>query len=221
MRRIKNRIQAHVLEVRLFPDQLSVVLRAYIRVLRFTFAYLAYALKPLLILVLPMVILMGQLDLRFSRTPLLPGDSCILKSTLREPLTLGSSSLQLPAGLALTAPPVNIPVLREVDWRIRADGYGDFSPAVVIAGQAFTKQVVVSNTIARLPAERARASALEWLLDPGEKALPKNGPLRALEVNYAPRSIALGPFATEWWVFFLVVSLVSGLILKIVLRIEI
>jgi len=221
MRKVKNRIQAHVLEVRLFPDQLSVVMRAYGRVLRFTLAYLGYALKPLLILLLPMAILWGQLDLRFSRTPLRPGDSLILKARLTEPLVLDSNSLRLPRGLTLTAPPVNTPALREVDWRIRADGCGDFPAGVVIAGQTFTKQVVVSNTITRLPVKRARAAVLEWLLDPGEKALPGNGPLQAIELNYAPRSIDVGPFATEWWVFFLVASLVSGLILKIVLRIEI
>jgi general stress protein CsbA len=39
-------------------------------------------------------------------------------------------------------------------------------------------------------------------------------------VNYAPRSIDLGYFVTDWLVFFLVVSLVSGLILKMALGIE-
>jgi len=45
--------------------------------------------------------------------------------------------------------------------------------------------------------------------------------LRSLEVNYAPRSIDLGYFGTNWLVFFLVVSLLSGLIFKFVLGIEI
>ena len=49
MRRIKNRIQAHLLEVRLFPDQLRVVSRAYGRILRFTAIYLTYNLKPVAI----------------------------------------------------------------------------------------------------------------------------------------------------------------------------
>jgi hypothetical protein len=57
-------------------------------------------------------------------------------------------------------------------------------------------------------------------LDPGEQPLPSGGPLRSLEVNYAPRSVDLGYFATNWLVFFLVVSLVSGLIFKMALGIE-
>jgi len=221
MRRIKNRIHAHLLELRLFPDQLGIVSRAHGRILRLTLIYLAYNLKPLAILLLPLVILMVQLDLRFSRVPLETHDSFILKVKLVDPGALDSDSLRLPKGLTLTAPPVNVPALQEVDWRIRADDYGVFLPAVVVAGQTFAKQVVVSKEITALPAERAGAGIVEWFLNPLEEPLPKSSPLRSLEVNYAPRSIDLGYFGTSWLVFFLVVSLLSGLIFKVVLGIEI
>jgi hypothetical protein len=220
MRRIRNRLHAHLLEFRLFPDQLGVVSRAYGRILRLTLIYLTYNLKPLAILLLPLVILMVQLDLRFSRMPVQPHDSFILKAKLAGPGALDSDSLRLPQGLTLTAPPVNVPALKEVDWRIRAEACGVFSPAVVVAGQTFAKQVVVSNEITALPAERAPAGVVEWFLNPVEQPLPRGGPLRSLQVNYAPRSIDLGYFATNWLVFFLVVSLVSGLIFKVVLGIE-
>ena len=221
MRRVKNRIQAHLLEVRLFPDRLGIVARAYGRILCLTGIYLAFTLKPLAILLLPLVVLMVQLDLRFGRMPIEAHDSFILKATLAVPGTRDSDSLRLPKGLTLTAPPVNVPAQQEVDWRIRADEYGVFWPAVVVAGRTFTKQVVVSKEITPLPVERARASLVEWFMNPVEPPLPRDGPLRSLEVNYAPRSIDLGYFATSWWVVFLAVSLVSGLILKFVLGIEI
>lgn len=221
LRRIKNGIQAHLLEVRLFPDQLGIVSRAYGRILRGTAIYLMYNLKPLAVLLLPIVILMVQLDLRFGRRPLETHDSFILKARLAGPGALDSDSLRLPKGLTLTAPPVNVPALQEVDWRIRADEYGVFSPAVVVAGQTFAKQVVVSREITAIAVERARASVAEWFLNPVEQPLPRGGPLQSLEVNYASRSIDLGYFATNWLVFFLVVSLISGLILKMVLGIEI
>jgi len=221
MRRIKNRIQAHLLALRLFPDQLGVVSRAYGRVLRSTLAYLMYNLKPLAILMLPLVIIMVQLDLRFGYLPLQTHDSFILTAKLAAPGTLDSDSLKLPKGLTLTAPPVNIPARKEVAWRIRADEYGVFTPRVVVGGQSFAKQVIVSKGIAPLASERGRTGIMEWFTNPVEQPLPRGGPLRSLEVNYAPRSIDLGFFATSWWVVFLAVSLVSGLILKTVLGIEI
>jgi len=221
MRRIKNRIHAHLLELRLFPDQLGIVSQAHGRILRLTAIYLAYNLKPLAILLLPLVILMIQLDLRFGRIPLEPHDSFILKAKLVDPGALDSASLRLPNGLALTAPPVNVPALREVNWRIRADERGVFLPAVAVAGQTFAKQVVVSKEITALPEERAGASVVGWFLNPVERPLPRSVPLRSLEVNYAPRSIDLGYLGASWLVFFLVVSLLSGLLFKFVLGIEI
>ena len=221
LRRIKNRIQAHLLELRLFPDQLGVVLRAYGRVLRWTLSYLMYNLKPLAILMLPLIIIMIQLDLRLGSRPLQPNDSFILTAKLVEPSTLDADSLQLPKGLTLTAPPVNIPALKEVDWRIRADEYGVFTPSVVLGGKSFAKQVVVSKEITPLASERGRSGIMEWFMNPVEQPLPRSGPLRSLEINYAARSLDLGYFTTNWMVVFLVVSLASGLILKFVLGIEI
>jgi hypothetical protein len=220
MRRIKNRIHAHILEVRLFPEQLGVVSRAYVRVLRYTFLYLVYALQPLLIMLLPMLIVLAQLNLRFSRLPFHPGDSFILKATFMRSVTPAAASLRLPAGLALTAPPVHIPVLREVDWRIRADAKGNFWPAVMVGGQAFNKRVVVSSDFAALYVKREQRSCLDWFSNPGERTLPAATSLRAVEVNYAHRAIHAGPFEVDWWVFFLVVAFASGLAAKVILRVE-
>jgi hypothetical protein len=220
LRRIKNRIQAHLLELRLFPDQLGIVSRAHGRILRWTAVYLAYNLKPFAVLLIPIAIVMVQLDLRYGRMPFGKEDSFVLTAKLAQPSALGSDSLKLPKGLTLTAPPVNVPALGEVSWRIRAEAYGDFLPAVVVAGQAFSKQVVVSKEISALPVERG-AGLLEWFINPVERPLPRGAPVQSLEVNYAPRSIDLGFLATSWLVFFLVVSLVAGLILKMVLGIEI
>ncbi len=220
MRRIKNRIHAHILEVRLFPDQLGVVSRAYARVVRYTFLYLVYTLQPLLILLLPMLIVLAQLNLRFSRLPLRPGDSFILKAKFTHPGTDAAASLRLPLGLALTAPPLHIPILREVDWRIRANTEGSFWPAVMVAGNAFTKRVVVSSDLAALYVKRERRSWLNWFSAPGERTLPAATPLRAIEVNYARRAIHAGPFEIEWWVFFLIVAFASGLVAKVILRVE-
>ncbi len=220
MRRIKKRIQANILAVRLFPDQLGVVLHAYFQVLCYTFVYLGYALRALAILLLPMLIVLAQLNLRFSRLPLQPGDSFILQAKLMRSLRIESASLRLPRGMKVTAPPVHIPALNEVDWQIQANENGDFWPAVVIAGQTFTKRVVVSNDIASLHAKREQKSLLNWISNPGGRALPPAGPLRSIGIDYAPRTIQVGPLHTEWWVFFFAFAFASGFAAKVCLRVE-
>jgi hypothetical protein len=60
--RAKDRLKAHLLAVRLFQDQLPVVMRAYGKILRGTGSYLRLAFTPFLIAILPITFLIVQLD---------------------------------------------------------------------------------------------------------------------------------------------------------------
>src|SRR5262249_40590516 len=60
--RAKDRLKAHLLAVRLYQDQLPVVVRAYGRILRGTGSYLRLAFTPFLIAILPITFLIVQLD---------------------------------------------------------------------------------------------------------------------------------------------------------------
>src|SRR6266849_9781350 len=53
----KDQLKAHLLAVRLFQDQLHVVMSSYGRILRCTGHYLRLAFKPLLFVVLPLTFL--------------------------------------------------------------------------------------------------------------------------------------------------------------------
>src|SRR6476661_9582142 len=59
--RAKDRLKAHLLAVRLFQDQLPVVMRAYGHILRGTGSYLRLAFTPFLIAILPITFLIVQL----------------------------------------------------------------------------------------------------------------------------------------------------------------
>ena len=58
--RAKDRLKAHLLAVRLFQDQLPVVMRAYGKILRGTGSYLRLAFTPFLIAILPITFLIVQ-----------------------------------------------------------------------------------------------------------------------------------------------------------------
>ena len=220
IRRVKDRLQAHVLEVRLFQDQLGVVLRAYARILRWTLAYLRHSLKPLVVLLLPLVLLLVQLDLRLGWIPPQPRDVFLVKARLARQAPLDQVSLRLPDGLTLSAPPLRISQEMEVDWRIRAERDGDFSIELVMAGQSFAKQVTVTKRLDPLSGARVRGGLLERFLHPGETPLPRDGPLEALEVKYRRRSIHLGSFEMHWLIPFFVLSLACGFAVKGLLRVE-
>src|SRR3974377_243951 len=58
----KNRIKAHLLEIRLFKDDLRVLLSAQGSILKYNLRYMAYGLKPLLVIILPVALLLIQLE---------------------------------------------------------------------------------------------------------------------------------------------------------------
>ena len=220
IRRVKDRIGAHVLEVRLFPDQLRVVARAYLTLLGNILLYLRHSLRPLLVLTVPLLLLFVQMEAYFGRMPLEPGRDFLLQATFRNVQSLDQAILQLPPGLVLTAPPVRIPPDREVDWRLRAERPGNYNVSVTVPGTEFAKRIVAGGSLARVDVERVRGGIWEQILNPGEALLPQAGPLDRIEVQYPPRAFHLRTWEIDWIVPFLAITLIAALALKGFLRTE-
>src|SRR3972149_2096407 len=108
LRRVKNRMQAHLLAVRLFQEQVGVVLRAQWRLLGWTLAYLRHSMRPLAVVFLPLVILLIQLDAHLGWVPARPGDSLVLTAPVGGGGTPGPGSPPPPGGgggIARPGPP--------------------------------------------------------------------------------------------------------------------
>jgi len=220
IRRVKDLMGAHVLEVRLFPDQLNVVLRAYLTLFGNTLLYLRYALVPLLILSVPLLILFAQLEAYFGRAPVEPGRDFIVRATFETVDSLADPVLRLPPGLVQSAPPVHIPSEREVDWRVKADQPGTYDIHLVLQGNEFSKRVVAESGLARIVSERERGSLWQQIINPGEPPLPRSGLVERIAIQYAPRVFHFRTWEIEWLVLYLVLTLAAALLLKGILRTE-
>src|SRR5215475_2620986 len=69
IRGAKDRLKAHLLAVRLFQDQIQVVLISYWRIMRSTGTYLRLAFVPLLYVSIPLIFLIVQADRYLGHTP--------------------------------------------------------------------------------------------------------------------------------------------------------
>ena len=217
----KDHLKAHLLAVRLFPDQLSVVLSSYGRILGGTGRYLRLAFKPLLLVIVPLILLIAQLDRYLGSLPLQPGQAFLVKVRTANADTLNEVLLQLPPEMTITAPVVHVPADNEVVWRVVAEKDGAYAVNIGAAGQIFSKRAVVSSSLARLSPIRLRGRCWERVLLSGEPALPDNSPIQSIEVSYPSRSIYFAWLEWNWiWLFF-VLSLVAGFFFKRVLGIEI
>jgi hypothetical protein len=221
IRRAKDKLEAHVLEVRLFQEQLRAVLRAYGRLVLGVANYLRLALRPLAWMAIPLLVIIVQLESFFAWSPNRVGDDFLLKAKLADRAALELVELQVPEGLAVTAPLMRIPDAKEADWRLRAKRPGRYSVAILVAGATFSKEIAVSNQLVRISPERSRAGWLNQLLNPSEAQLPQGGPIESIEVQYPARDFQLWGFAIDWMIVYLALSLAAGFALKGVFGIEI
>jgi hypothetical protein len=213
VRRAKERMAAHVMEVRLFQEQLGVVLGAYGRILRASGAYLRSTAKPLALMLVPLVVILVQLDQRLGIAPAAPGRDILLKAKLAEGVSVDEVELRLPEGVAATAPALRIAEEREVDWRLRAARGGEFAVEVVARNAPYAKQIVAGSGLTAAESVRARG-LWGYFLHPGEPPLPGSGPLESIAVNYAARDVSVFGWRMHWLIPFLVFSILVGYVIK-------
>jgi hypothetical protein len=219
--RAKDRLKAHLLAVRLFQDQLPVVMRAYGKILRGTGSYLRLAFTPFLIAILPITFLIVQLDRYFGWMPLETAQTFLVEAQVDDPAALNEASLQLPPELSGSAPAVHIPKENRVAWRVLAGREGQYDIHIAVAGQTVSKQVVVAPGLARISPVRLRGDFWERMFTSGEPALADNSPVRSIAISYPPRAIDFAWMEWNWIVLFFVVSLIAGFIFKSVLGIQV
>ena len=102
--RAKDRLKAHLLAVRLFQDQLPVVMRAYGKILRGTGSYLRLAFTPFLIAILPITFLIVQLDRYFGWMPLQPAQTFLVEARVEDPAALNEARTAIASGVVELCP---------------------------------------------------------------------------------------------------------------------
>ena len=120
--RTKNRITANLLALRLFGDDLRVVVPCQLSVLGRSVAYLRYALLPAAVMVVPFSLLVAQVESHYALRGLAPGEAAVLTVTLEDPEAPNNAAVQLRLGPGLVVETPALHVVREASvlWRIRA-----------------------------------------------------------------------------------------------------
>jgi hypothetical protein len=219
--RAKDQLKAHLLAVRLFQDQLPVVMRAYSRILRGTGSYLRLTFTPFLIVILPITFLVVQLDRYLGWMPLRPAQTFLVEARVEDPAASNEVELQLPPELVSSAAAVHIPKEKEIVWRLVAEREGRYDIHIAVAGQTVSKQVVVSPGLSRVSPVRLRDNFWERMLTSGEPALADNSPIQSIRVTYPQRVIGFAWLEWNWIVLFFLMSLIAGYILKTALGIQV
>jgi len=217
----KDQLKAHLLAVRLYRDQIPVVMGSYGKILRGTGRYLKLAFKPLLYVIIPITLLMVQIDRYLGQTPLPENTPFLLTVHMAANDAMSDVTLELPPEITMTAPPVHIPASNDIVWRLVGSKEGKYEVKISSAGQTAEKAVCVGTDLPRISTIRLRGQFWERMFSSAEPALPENSPIESISINYPDRDIQVAGYGMNWiWLFF-ILSMVAGFIFKELLGIQI
>jgi uncharacterized membrane protein (DUF106 family) len=222
---VKRRIHACLFEIRLFNDDLRAILRAQRDILRHNLTYLRLSLVPMLWIIVPLFLAVAQLQFHYAYGGLEPGQTALVKVELKsggenrpeEATAEGGKpavTLEAPPGLSVETPPVWIPSLREMVWRIRAERPGDYALSVRVDEETDTKAVRVSDEVVRRSPVRVEPRFLRQLIYPAEAPLPASSRIRSIALTYGDRDVDILGWGVHWLVVFFVLSIVFAFALR-------
>lgn len=243
IREIRDRIRGNLIAVRLFGDDLGLMFRLQGRLIRDNAVALKHVAIPLLVLFVPLLLIVIQLNLRYGAIPLEPGRAALVKVTMRDAAAIGNGvTLQAPRGVEVETRAVRVVgseraegftararklfgleprmrSLREVAWRIRALQAGDYQLVVHVGDEPVEKQLRVGHGWGSVSTLRTGKGFFEVLLYPGEPPI-RSETVESIEIRHEPLDVGLFGWSIHWLVVFFVLSVLSGFAFRRVLGVE-
>ncbi len=215
---VKRKIHAGLFEIRLFNDDFRAIMRAQGDILRHNLSYFGLSLAPLAWMIVPLVLVIAQLQFHYGYQGFEPGAQALVKVELEvEADSEGRPQIRMdvPDGIEVEAGPIWIPAKGELTWRISAVEQGDYELSLAGAGDPVTKSLRVTDRIVRRSPGRLSKSFFNQLLYPAEDPLPE-GPIRAITVTYPEGNAGFEGWESEWtWmIFFFILSIIFAFALR-------
>jgi len=218
----KRRIYSYVLESVLFRHDLNLSLKAQGNMFLAGFKYFVLAVPPILIMMIPCLLILAQLNLRYSSQPLKNGDSSIVSLTLDSDQKLFETSLIAPEGISVT-PPLRDLDNNSISWRLNITNPPRESKEIQIniGSETVSKPLILEQNSTKIPSK----TFSDWwwsFLYPGDSiARSMQGMVKEISISYPERSYNIFGIKMHWLVVFIIISLLSGIVGSKIFKVEI
>jgi hypothetical protein len=215
IKRVKDDIKANLLALKLFKDSALVALSAQGRVLLGAFWLLVFAVVPMLVMLVPVLLILGQLALWYQSRPLKVGEEVLLALNLSGDVAspLPDVRLEPTNAVETTIGPVRVPTKRAIFWEIKAREPGYHRLVFQVGDQTGDKQVAIGDGFMRVSPLRPGMSWWDSLLNPWEEPFDPRSGIKSIEIEYPERDSWTS--GTDWWVlYWFGVSMIAGLCLR-------
>ena len=230
--RVRDNMKANLLAVRLFKDDVVVTLRCEGRLFVAAGKLFLLSLQPLAVMIVPMVLLLVQMGLRYEWEPLRPGRAVIVTARLRPALATNAVSVTLEAPaevkVELAQPKPALPGQSSASetlfvWRVRPIEPGRFQLAIHVGGETSLKELVAAENAGpyvRVSRVRPGASLLGQLVSPAETPARSTDSIQDVEVAYHDRRNTIFGYNLHWLISYFVLSMVMALLAKPFLKVR-
>jgi uncharacterized membrane protein (DUF106 family) len=219
----KDKISAYFMEVRLFKDDLGLMLGAQKRILRTNLTYMRYSVTPMLVMIIPVILILVQLGIRYAARPLQLNESAVVQLKLDEAVSLENIrvSIDMDDGLRLETPLIKIPTEHEVGFRVGAVREGEHEISILVGDERLSKTIAVSDRVMPVYDRKSKPSFMGVLLYPGQATIPKDSAVEEIYIKFPPQEVKVLGRNINWLVFFFIISIIAGYSLKGVFKVEV
>jgi hypothetical protein len=222
IRRARKRFQARVLEMRLYPDDVVLLVRALGGALVTQLEYFRAAAKPIVILAVLALPSFFQIEARFAGRPLHANERTLVTATLKPgldpravPATLGSTD-----GLAVDPRPVRVRATREIVWRVEAKDAGEHELTARVYDKDYRFPLRANSGGRALGRERRADGGWDSFVHAGLPSIPDDSAIESIRVAYPDASYRVLGARLGWLSVFLAGSLLGAVVPAWILRIQ-
>lgn len=211
LERAVSRMQAHMMEMRLFDREPRLVFVAMARLFGWNARLVLSMLRPALIAAVPTALLLIQMEHYYGMRPLRPGESVVVTAMLQTEADLaGPLRLQATDGATVETPAVRSTYRKVASWRVRSDKAGEFNLRLSVGEHSFDKSLTVANRPLRLSRRRVQGLA-NAMVNPVEPRLSDELALRWIDIRYPRTNVTLWGLELHWMLWLVLLSLLGGL----------
>lgn len=220
--RVRDDVNAHLLALKLYKDSISVTLRVQGRIFRGAGLMLFHAVRPMLVMIVPVSLLLAQMGLWYQSRPLLPGEDAVI--TMKLSGNIESSwpkvSIQSIPGAEVSIGPVRVLSQRQIYWKIEAMENGNHPIVFQVDGNQIEKELAIGDGFMPVSLKRPSWRWTDILQHPREKPFRPDSIVQSVSISYPDRLSRTS--GTHWWlIYFFIASMIFALLFKPFLKVRI
>jgi hypothetical protein len=226
----KDQILGHVLQIPLYKDRFGLIFLSIFNIVKHNVLYIQQTLIPLLFMVIPLIILMVQINNRCGYEPLHPGQQFVIQAELNAntaPEILESLYCETSPAIQLETPALRIETERTVFWRARIVEQNSDSLPVIRIGNSAGEQPIERSVVTRHGGDkRFSPEKKQWtfwnsVFTNAEGFLPADTPLSSITIRYQRTGYPLFFWRADAIILYFVFTLIFGFAMKGVFRVKI